>query len=299
MAPRMAASSTPAAVLNHNSTAANARHNRCGGHLGHPFSNVAVALSDSSSPKTFDRHIKRLVWCALIGSLALVTALMYGSLDDSWLIGGVGAFVVITAVWAVVRDVSGYVRYEAARRAEVSRRSSQLGACQAAEAIQDRVANLLSVTVGYADLLTDDREIAGQSREHAQRVLDSAMAATRAVSTFRQSLGCGPSTMSGWKDIVEDLGSGPEPPIEDGWRYDELSRVIRTPDGTVVATLPDNAADRTGKLLAQSPLLLDRLTETQHVLATLLAVPTRAPGEAKRLQAALEQINSTIDGVAL
>ncbi|MBV8720188.1 MAG: hypothetical protein JO318_15315 [Chloroflexi bacterium] len=263
---------------------------------------MAVSVPRAHSPATFDRHIKRLIWCALIGSLALVIAATeVAPADDSSAIAGLGAIIIVIAGMAVVKDVGRYVRFEASRRAEAARRSTQRGACQAAEAIQDRVANLLSVTVGYVDFLSEDEDLPTEARAHAQRALESALAATRAVSNFRTAMGCGPSTLRNWQDLVDpqshaDLGISNSP-----WRYQQSTRTVRTLEGTPVAVMPpgvDEAnAIRTGRLLAGAPILRDALSEAQHVMADLLTNPHRSPEETDRLREVVDRVNEVMDRV--
>jgi hypothetical protein len=225
---------------------------------------VAITLQ-RASPTRFDRHIKRLVWCALIGSLALLIPVTQISTSaNSGLVGGLGAMVVVVAGLAVVRDVSRYVRSEAARRVESTRRSRHYGACQAAEVIQDRVGNLLSLTVGYVDFLFEDEQLSDEGRKQAEHALESALAATRAVSTFRQSLGCGASSLRDWHAAVVE-----PPPAE------ELARI------------------HAARLVAQGPAMRDALGEVQYLLAALLATP-RPDREAERLRTTLEHMNELL-----
>jgi|SRR5579859_3801096 len=226
---------------------------------------VAITFQ-RASPARFDRHIKRLIWCALIGSLALLIPMMQlpGS-ANAGLVGGLGALVVVVAGLAVVRDVSRYVRSEAARRAESTRRSRHYGACQAAEVIQDRVGNLLSLTVGYVDFLFEDEHLSAEGRAQAERALESALAASRAVSTFRQSLGCGASSLRDWHAAVV------EPPTAD-----ELARI------------------HAARLVAQGASVREALADMQHLLATLLATP-RPDQEAERVSTALEHVNDVLE----
>lgn len=225
---------------------------------------MAISLQ-RASPARFDRHIKRLVWCALIGSLALLIPMtQIPTSANTGLVGGLGAIVVVVAGLAVVRDVSRYVRSEAARRAESTRRSRHYGACQAAEVIQDRVGNLLSLTVGYVDFLFEDEQLSQAGREQAERALESALAATRAVSTFRQSLGCGASSLRDWHAAVA------EPPSAN-----ELARM------------------RAAQFVGQRPAVHEALGEVQHLLATLLAAP-RPEQEVERVRTTLEHVNDLL-----
>jgi hypothetical protein len=260
---------------------------------------VAITVSETRTETAFDRHIKRLIWCALIGSLALLIPSTDASFSENMnLVGALGAIVVVIAGLTVVRDVGRFAHQQVARRAEAAQRSRRHGACQAAEAIQDRVANLLSATVGYVDFLSEDEHLPSEARSHAQRALESALAASRAVAAFRNSLGCGPSTLQPWDAIAADLAVGGASATSGPWWYDEVARTVRTRDGKSVAALPhglDGATEvQRGRLIAQSPALRDALADVQHLAAMLLATP-RAPEEVAELRVVLERINEVMD----
>ena len=221
------------------------------------------------------------------------------TLVNSALIAGLGALMIATAGLSVARDVSRYVRAEAARRIEATRRSRHSGACHAAEAIQDRVGNLLSVTVGYVDFLSDNDQLTPEARQHVQRALDSALAATRAVSAFRQSLGCGPSTLRHWQAPSDERGGTPEHFVDDGpWRYDLRTRTIRAEDDKPVALvrrMSDESSEvRAGRLIAEAPRMRETLDTAQRVAATLLAAQPERHGDEAMLRALLERINEVI-----
>jgi hypothetical protein len=259
---------------------------------------MAVTL-EASSPKAFDRHVKRLVWCALLGSIALLVPLARASTSiDGGLTEALGATVVVVAALTVVRDVSRYVRYETARRREAARASRQAGACGAADAIHDRVANLLSVTVGYVDLLREDEQMPAEARIHAERALDSALAAARVVSAFRQSLGCGSpppqdSTQSSMLRASAER-SGPTDTTARGepWHYEPGVRTIRAKNGALIASvspLRDKPTEeRNGRLIADAPALWDVIGDAQQLASVLLA---GGHVEQARIREVLDRIN--------
>lgn len=224
---------------------------------------MAISMAEGSSAQTFDRHIKRLGWCALLGSLALLVPLVRASSSPEFgLTETLGAIVVMVAVLDVVRDVGRYVRTETTRRREAAKASQIVGACHAADAIQDRVANLLSVTVGYAHFLSEDDNLPRDAREHAQRALDSALAAARVVSAFRQSLHCE-------SEIPLDAS--------------QLKMLQR--EAQVAA-----AETRNARLIAETPALWAVLSDTQRLAIDLLASP-RGQAEEVRIRQLLERLN--------
>jgi hypothetical protein len=264
---------------------------------------MAISFPSASSHKAFDRHIKRLVWCALLGSIALLIPVARASSSiDASLTEALGAAIVVIAVLTVVRDVTRYVRYEAARRREAASTSLQAGACRAADAIQDRVANLLSVTVGYVDFLAEDDRLPVEAREHAERALDSALAAARVVSAFRQSLGCEvrpPLVRSAELAVLEPSPgrSALANTLNQGtaWHYDADTRTIRSDNGGVVASvrpLGDRPAEtRAGRVIAEVPALWNALGAAQQLAIALLAGVPRGQAEEARIRKVLDQIN--------
>jgi hypothetical protein len=269
---------------------------------------MAVSFPSASSPKAFDRHIKRLVWCTLIGSIALLVPLARASSSiDAGLTEALGAIIVVIAAWTVVRDVTRYVRYETARRREAANASLQVGACRAADAIQDRVANLLSVTVGYVDFLAEDDRLPAEAREHAQRALDSALAAARAVSAFRQSLGCESRPLADTAELAileADNGRSTlaEPTTRRApWHYDPESRTIRAESGALVASispLGDTATEaRTGRFIAEAPALWDTLGAAQQLAISLLAGAPGGQTQEARIREVLDHINDVTQRV--
>ncbi|MBV9168972.1 MAG: hypothetical protein JOZ81_02660 [Chloroflexi bacterium] len=151
---------------------------------------MALSLPRKSNVP-FERQVRHLAWFALVASIAMLVPLMrVGLAPELQLAMGLGASVIIVAVWMLVASVPRYVRQQQSRAYELAKASHLEGACQTAEAIQDRVANLLSITVGYAEFLVEDEELSVETRERAQQALDSALAAARVVSTFKEALGC-------------------------------------------------------------------------------------------------------------
>jgi hypothetical protein len=258
---------------------------------------MVVSFPIASSPRAFDRHIKRLVWYTLLGSIALLVPVAYASSSiDATLIEALGAAVVVIAVLTVGRDVSRYVGYETARRREAANASRRAGACRAADAIQDRVANLLSVTVGYVDFLAEDEHLPAEAHEHAARALDSALAAARVVSAFRQSLGCEPPPTADAAQASLERGDAAREARVAPWNYDPDSQTIRAENGDLVASLrplPDKVAEgRNGRFIAEAPALWDVLSDAQQLASVLLAGAPRGRAEEARIRAVLDRINA-------
>ena len=94
--------------------------------------------------------------------------------------------VILVASWAIVLHVTVYLRAEDARRAAESEAARLEGARLTASAMQDRIANKLSLTVGYAEFLVTDPRLPDDLREHAQRAMDGARAAAEQMSELKR-----------------------------------------------------------------------------------------------------------------
>lgn len=105
--------------------------------------------------------------------------------------------VILVASWAIVMQVTVYLRAEDARRAAVSEAARLEGARMTASAMQDRIANKLSLTVGYTEFLVTDPRLPDDLREQAQKAMDGARAAAEQMSELkrvtRQEYSAGPN----------------------------------------------------------------------------------------------------------
>src|SRR5205823_5262412 len=94
--------------------------------------------------------------------------------------------VILIASWAIVMHITVYLRAEDVRRAAESEAARLEGARMTASAMQDRIANKLSLTVGYAEFLVTDPRIPEDLREHAQRAMNGAKAAAEQMSELKR-----------------------------------------------------------------------------------------------------------------
>jgi hypothetical protein len=132
------------------------------------------------------RRVKRLVWFALVACVALVGSLEGNQELPQQLSVRLALAVILVASWAVVMHVTVYLRAEDARRATESEAARLEGARMTASAMQDRIANKLSLTVGYAEFLVTDPRMPEDLREHAQRAMDGARAAAEQMSELKR-----------------------------------------------------------------------------------------------------------------
>jgi hypothetical protein len=132
------------------------------------------------------RRIKRLIWFALVACVALIGTLETTEDLPQQLSVRLALAVILVASWAIVIQVTIYLRSEDARRAAESEAARLEGARLTASAMQDRIANKLSLTVGYTEFLVTDPRLPEDLREHAQRAMDGARAAAEQMSELKR-----------------------------------------------------------------------------------------------------------------
>src|SRR5205823_9957357 len=86
----------------------------------------------------------------------------------------------------IVMHITVYLRAEDVRRAAESEAARLEGARMTASAMQDRIANKLSLTVGYTEFLVTDPRLPEDLRDHAQRAMDGARAAAEQMSELKR-----------------------------------------------------------------------------------------------------------------
>jgi hypothetical protein len=132
------------------------------------------------------RRVKRLIWFALVACVALIGALEGAQDVPEQLSMRLALAVILVASWAILTHVTVYLRAEDVRRAAESEAARLEGARLTASAMQDRIANKLSLTVGYAEFLVTDPRLPDDLREHAQRAMDGARAAAEQMSELKR-----------------------------------------------------------------------------------------------------------------
>ena len=132
------------------------------------------------------RRVKRLIWFALVACVALIGTLESSQDVPQQLSVRIALAVILTAGWAIVLHVSLYLRTEDARRKAESEAARLEGARMTASAMQDRIANKLSLTVGYAEFLVTDPRLPEDLREQAQKAIDGARAAAEQMSELKR-----------------------------------------------------------------------------------------------------------------
>jgi hypothetical protein len=152
---------------------------------------AAILRGPTSSPQDTTtsyllRRVKRLIWFALVACVALIGTLEGSQEFPQQLSVRLALAVILVASWAIVIQVSVYLRNEDARRAAESEAARLEGARITASAMQDRIANKLSLTVGYTEFLVTDPRLPEDLREQAQRAMDGARAAAEQMSELKR-----------------------------------------------------------------------------------------------------------------
>jgi hypothetical protein len=164
------------------------------------------------------RRVKRLIWFALVACVALVGALQGGQELPQVVSERLALGVILVASWAIVLQVTVYLRTEDARRAAESEAARLDGARMTANAMQDRIANKLSLTVGYTEFLVTDPRLPEDLREHAQRAMDGARAAAEQMSELKRL------TRQDYQTRLKVNGAGSRTPGD--YDTDRLRRMI-------------------------------------------------------------------------
>ena len=142
--------------------------------------------ADITSTPYVLRRVKRLIWFALVACVALISTLESRQELPQQLSVRLALAIILVASWAIVIHVTVYLRAEDARRAVEAEAARLEGARLTASAMQDRIANKLSLTVGYAEFLVTDPRLPDDLREHAQRAMDGAKAAAEQMSELKR-----------------------------------------------------------------------------------------------------------------
>jgi hypothetical protein len=173
------------------------------------------------------RRIKRLIWFALVACVALIGTLETTPELPQQLSVRLALAVILVASWAIVMQVTMYLRGEDARRAAASEAARLEGARLTASAMQDRIANKLSLTVGYAEFLVTDPRLPDDLREQAQRAMDGAKAAAEQMSELKRM------TRSDYEKRLKFSGASPTQP--GAYDSDRLRELMASREGEDLA----------------------------------------------------------------
>ena len=137
-------------------------------------------------PPNVLRRVKRLALYALFGCLALIFAL--DALDQGSRMASVdlALVIIVVASWAIISEVSYYVRIAQERSRQEQEHARLEGARLTASAMQDKIANKLSLTVGYSEFLVADPRLPEDLREQAEKAMQGAKAAAEIMSELKR-----------------------------------------------------------------------------------------------------------------
>src|SRR3982074_3747003 len=108
------------------------------------------------------RRVKRLIWFALVARVALIGTLQSSQELPQQLSVRLALAIILVASWAIVMHVTVYMRAEDVRRVAESEAARLEGARMTASAMQDRIANKLTMTGPNAELLVTDARLSAQ-----------------------------------------------------------------------------------------------------------------------------------------
>jgi hypothetical protein len=150
---------------------------------------MAIAVP-VDQPLAFAKHVRHLCGFALLAALVTIAAAIERVNEFGQGTTALSALVFLCAIWAIALRVNAYARSEESRRSEAMETAWHGGACQTALTLQDRVANRLSLTVGYAEFVAEDSRLPADVREQARKALEGALATAQIVSALKHELGC-------------------------------------------------------------------------------------------------------------
>jgi hypothetical protein len=179
--------------------------------------------SDAHTTPEVLRRVKRLIWFALVACVALIGTLETRQELPQQLSERLALAVILVASWAIVMNVTVYLRAEDVRRAAESEAARLEGARLTASAMQDRIANKLSLTVGYAEFLVTDPRLPKDLREQAQKAMDGARAAAEQMSELKRL------TRQEYEAARPRTGARPSPEasMEDSRRLQDLMAPVK------------------------------------------------------------------------
>jgi hypothetical protein len=125
-----------------------------------------------------------MVLFVLLACVALAAATSFDSGPPG--LGGLSLIVILVACWASIGFVEAHQQEEATRAAEQAETARLEGARLTANAMQDRIANKLSITVGYCEMLAGDPRLPADLRDQAARAMAGAAGAAKTMSDLRQ-----------------------------------------------------------------------------------------------------------------
>jgi hypothetical protein len=142
--------------------------------------------ANASSPTGTLRRVRRLALVVLVSCLAVSATLSMSHELSGDMRLVLSLLIAVTASWAIVNEVARHQRAEKANLAANAKAARLEGARLTAEAMQDKVANKLSITVGYCEFLANDSRLPPDLQEQAEKALMGAKAAAEIMSELKR-----------------------------------------------------------------------------------------------------------------
>ena len=134
------------------------------------------------------RRVQRLAWFGLTACAVIVgTTAACGLGSLSQIDVDLALLVIVVSSWAIMTQVAQYARTEEQRLADREQLARHETANAMLRVAQDRVKNKLALAAGYTEFLVNDPRLPPDLRASAQKALDGAFAAARAVDDLLQT----------------------------------------------------------------------------------------------------------------
>src|ERR1051325_6520410 len=128
------------------------------------------------------RRVQRLAWFGLTACVVIVGVSAACGLESLLQAGDrLAILVILVSTWAIVAQVSSYAQGEQERLSTLEASARRETAIAMARLAKDRVKNKLSLVAGYSEFVVSDPRLPADLRDSAQRALDGAFAAARAI----------------------------------------------------------------------------------------------------------------------
>src|ERR1051326_2655124 len=114
------------------------------GKAGHILTSISIfsgraGVAGEAPASDVLRRVKRLIWFALVGCVGLIAALETSQRVLPDLSGGLALSIILVASWAILVQITLYLRTEAVRRRAEAEAARLEGARMTASAMQDRI----------------------------------------------------------------------------------------------------------------------------------------------------------------
>jgi len=135
------------------------------------------------------RRVRRLAWFALTASTVIVGTTAACSLGPlTQLDNDLALLVILISSWAIMNQVANYARGEEERLADREQLAREETVRAVVRVAKDRINNKLSLIAGYSEFLANDPRIPTDLRNSAQKAVEGAFAAAKAIDELSDTV---------------------------------------------------------------------------------------------------------------